>query len=29
VKPVLVDSMSVSMDGFITDRDGGFGVDRP
>jgi hypothetical protein len=29
VKPRLVDSMSVSVDGFIADREGAFGVDRP
>jgi hypothetical protein len=29
VKPRLVDSMSVSVDGFIADRAGAFRVDRP
>jgi hypothetical protein len=29
VKPRLVDSMSVSVDAFIADREGAFGVDRP
>jgi hypothetical protein len=29
VKPRLIDSMSVSVGGFIADREGAFWVDRP
>jgi hypothetical protein len=29
VKPMLIYSMSVSVDGFIADREGALGVDRP
>jgi hypothetical protein len=29
MKPMLIYSMSVSVDGFIADREGAFGVDRP
>jgi hypothetical protein len=29
VKPVLIDSMSVSVDGFIADREGRVRVDGP